>query len=63
MSTEYTCRPVCPYCGYTASDSWEWGNDEDGEHECGKCEKTYLWSRHVTVDWSTRRAEPTKETT
>lgn len=55
---EFTDNAVCPYCGHENLDSWELGDrgdDECGEDECGKCGKEYTWTRHVTVDYSTKK--------
>jgi len=57
MDTEHTRDPLCPHCGHAARDAWEWcdaGDNECGEHECGRCEKTYQWARTVTITWSTQ---------
>lgn len=52
-------EPVCPYCGHEATNAWEWGiAEEDGEHECGECERTYTWTRHVLVRWNTQPKAP-----
>lgn len=50
---EYEC--VCPYCGEEASDSWELGSgrEEDGEMECGHCNRLFHWSREISVTYST----------
>lgn len=47
-----TDAPVCPYCGYAERDAWEW-QGEDGETDCGACEKPYYWSRFTRVTYST----------
>lgn len=48
-----THDPVCPYCGTEQSDFWE-VSGEDGEYECGECERTFMWSRYVEVTYSTK---------
>lgn len=56
---EYSClrepEPVCPYCGHEQGDFWEVSLNEegDGEHECGNCTRTFRWSCHVSVTYST----------
>lgn len=66
---ERTDNAVCPYCGHEDYDSWELGyrnrggetgDDETGNVECGKCDKTYIWIRHVSVDYSTKKIEDSK---
>ena len=54
---EFTKEIVCPYCGYIHSESYEFGNGEegDGEDECGECGKKFRWSRMVSVDYSTEK--------
>lgn len=53
---EYTHKAVCPHCGYECEDSWEINDGEDGYagvYECGRCEKNYHVTRHLTVKYST----------
>lgn len=47
-----TREMVCPYCGEENRDSWECTADE-GEHDCGSCEKTYRYERRYR--YSTER--------
>lgn len=54
IRTDWTDHPTCPFCGYVERDWFEWGSDEDGENSCGRCDKPYLWSRHVSVNFSTK---------
>jgi hypothetical protein len=54
---EYTNEVVCPYCGYVENDSWEC--DDDGEMECGSCEKPFDMTRHKSVSYSTFKKEET----
>lgn len=51
--TEYTDEPICPNCGTIQGDAWEWAQSEDGEIECGTCDYTIKWSRHVSITYST----------
>ena len=54
---EYTDETTCPYCGHEESDSWEIAGDDDcGETECGSCDKKYLFSRSVSVSYSTTKS-------
>jgi hypothetical protein len=56
---EHTQEIVCPGCCHIQSDSWEWGNGEgDFDGECGECEMTFRWSRHVSITYSTSKIEP-----
>ena len=52
-------EPVCPHCGYVASDAWEIGYGEEGDfdHDCGECGRPYRVSRHVTWSYSTEIPE------
>ena len=52
---EYTREPICPYCGYEKRDAWELS--DDGETECGECEREYSFTRNVSVTWSTEPIE------
>jgi len=55
---KYTNEIVCPWCGYTYRDSWEF-NLDDGESEvkdCGACEKTFEATRLITINYCTERA-------
>ena len=53
---KYTHEPVCPHCGYVHRDSWEWHGD-DGEYDCGSCEKPFSYSRQVSITYSTSKIE------
>ncbi len=48
-----TREVVCPYCGYEEGDSWEL--PDDGEHECGGCEKTFIYYRDVEVTYTSMK--------
>jgi uncharacterized Zn-finger protein len=58
MQIEHQCTSeiVCPYCGYTLSDSWELTNN-DGKLECENCGKNYVYSRNVEVEYTTTKTE------
>ena len=51
---DYTDDPVCPHCGEVHQDAWEWRED-DGECDCGKCEKPFFYTRHISVSYSTTK--------
>lgn len=46
---------TCPYCGHEESESWEWGNGEEGGdiEECPECGKKYHWYRNISVNYNT----------
>lgn len=55
MNTEFTDKPICPYCGHSERNVWEidfGGMDGDVEHTCGSCGEDYSLSRHVSVSYS-----------
>jgi len=47
----------CPFCGWVNRDSWELGDGGEGcgEIECGECEKTFVWERCVSVNYTGRK--------
>lgn len=56
---EYTKHMICPYCGYKQRDVWEFiGNNEDGDTDCGGCDKPFRWSVHRTETYTTKKQEP-----
>ena len=57
---KYTDEIVCPFCGYEHGDSWE-RRDDEGIIECDGCKKPFLFSRDVSVSYSTEQIQqPTK---
>lgn len=46
----FTREVVCPYCGKEQSDSWELG--DDGDMDCGYCEREFSYTRDVEVTYS-----------
>ena len=50
---DYTDEIICPWCGYSDSDSWE---VVDGLWECENCEKSFYVGRNVEVTYSTQKA-------
>lgn len=56
---EYTHEIVCPYCGYEDWDSWEFGggDGEQSEEDCGRCEKTFLTKRNISINYTTYKIE------
>lgn len=52
---EDTKEIVCPYCGYTMSDSWEMG--EDGSWTCDECNNEFIYQRNVFVSYTSRKKE------
>ena len=57
INHEYTDEITCPHCGYEFGDSWEYGGDREdiGELDCGSCEKKFIATRNITVDYSTSK--------
>lgn len=54
INHEYTDEIVCPYCGYTFKDSWEYkGRCE--EVDCPECEKVFSCNRSITINYSTTK--------
>lgn len=49
-----TSELVCPYCGYTHSDSWEL-TSENGFSECTKCEKNFFYERDIEITYCTKK--------
>lgn len=49
---ESTDNIVCPYCGEEIEDSWEF-EGECGQCKCYECDKTFNWTRYVSVSYST----------
>jgi hypothetical protein len=59
--TQYAWRPVCTHCGHEHDDGWEWNVDEHGtEVECESCEKSFICTRIVSVEYCTEKISPTK---
>jgi alanyl-tRNA synthetase len=61
IETDYTANVICPFCGYEDNNSWEinFGPCGDGETEiiCDSCEKNFIASRHVSVNYSSWKKE------
>lgn len=56
IDCEYTREIVCPHCGREQSDPNDiTGDNEDGDTECGWCEKPFRWHRHVEITYSTEK--------
>lgn len=45
---------VCPYCGYTFQDSWDF-SDDASDLECDRCGRTFEYQREVSVTYSTKQ--------
>lgn len=54
---ECTDDVVCPYCGYTHGDSWEF---QDGEHICQDCERLFILEQSVSVTYTTEKMKDKK---
>lgn len=56
---EYTHDPVCPHCGYKMIEAWELPQEcYQIEVDCGKCDKPYLVTQHITIKYSTEVKQP-----
>ena len=58
--TETFCEDevVCPYCGNRmADDDGYFIQEGDGEYECDECGKTFNFTVHMEVTYSTSRKE------
>ena len=53
IDNQYTVEITCPYCGNEFTDSWEF--DNDGELECGDCDKKFTFERHKEITYSSYR--------
>lgn len=51
----YTDEAVCPHCLHVVRDSWELGGggDDQGEDECPKCGGKFMWTREISITYST----------
>ena len=54
FETKRTMNAICPWCGHEDLDSWEL---EDGEYDCGTCDKPYIVERCVDVSYTTTKIE------
>lgn len=62
----FTDEAVCPHCGHKHNDSWDFFYDVDVneieiEADCMSCNKPMIITRHVIVDYCTRKPEETSE--
>ena len=55
INHDYTSRIVCPYCGHIHSECYEYA--DDGKTECDACEMTFHFTRHVIVNYSTKKVK------
>jgi len=50
---EFEDNIICPFCDKAVGDEWEFvGDDEDGYRECYNCGRTFLYSVHRSVTYS-----------
>ena len=47
----------CPYCDYKFQDPWEHCEDSEEEHECPRCDNTFLVTAEPTVYFTCQRKE------
>jgi uncharacterized Zn-finger protein len=57
LDTELTDEIICPHCGYEYGDSWELF-DDDGDHDCPECEKTFELVCEAVYYFSTYKKDP-----
>ncbi len=50
---EYTDDIVCPHCGHTYQDSFEFS--ESGEEKCDECKKPFSFERNISCSYSTEK--------
>jgi transcription elongation factor Elf1 len=54
INHKYIEKIVCPYCGYTHIDSWQFPSDYE-TLLCSKCGKKFSYTRHIDVQYSTKK--------
>lgn len=54
---DYESNLICPYCQYEDKDSWEY-EDEDEEHECGRCGAIISYEKVVAVEYNSSPVKP-----
>jgi ribosomal protein L37AE/L43A len=52
IDSEMTQKATCPHCGYEEQKCFDWV-DDNGEHDCENCGKTYSYERTVIINYST----------
>lgn len=59
INHECTDEIVCPFCGYTYSDSWEFGDEHEdiGLISCDQCNKDFYANRYTSITYSTEKAK------
>jgi transposase-like protein len=62
IDTQYQDTPVCPHCGWSHSNAWEWeafgsGMEGSGEFECENCDKEFFAERIATIEYTTKKIE------
>jgi len=58
LDTWHKDEITCPYCKHEQTDAWEF---EDGEHQCGECEKEFNLTINHTVTYTTTPKERENE--
>lgn len=48
---ENTQEIVCPHCGYTETESWDY--NDAGDTECNSCGEKFHYERNIYVDYIT----------
>jgi len=58
IDTDWAFFPTCPYCGYEDEDYSGFDNDGDTvECECPNCEKEYMATMHLDVNFSSEKKD------
>ena len=52
---EYTNEIVCPYCDYIFEDSWEFSDTGEGEIQCYKCSKNFIYTVNIEITYNTSK--------
>lgn len=47
----------CPYCNYEFSDSFESASDDEEDHECPRCDNTFMVTAEHSLSFSCQRKE------
>jgi hypothetical protein len=57
--TECTPLPVCPHCGHTHTDGWEYftGGRESAMVDCEACGAPFRATQNVLITYTTRKPD------
>ena len=59
FNTQFNKDLICPYCGHkNLSDCEDYGDqDEEMEHDCSKCESTFIYITDYNITFCTARRD------